>query len=122
MYTLSEPDLDASVDLLAFMWVQLGNDPSSVRPQERLLVRVAISQNFPHLPPETQLLLAHGRINYVTQKAEWEEADPATRSQLQEHYRAVLTILGLIGGGSTPPLGSGKGSTAPISNNGEPEA
>ncbi len=116
MYTLSEPDLDASIDLLAFMWIQLGNDPSSVRPQERLLVRVAISQNFPQLPPEIQMLFAHGRINYVTQKAEWEEADAAARSRLQDQYRTVLTLLGLIGSGSTPPLGSG--SVAPMAGDG----
>jgi hypothetical protein len=104
MYILSEPDLDASVEMLAFMWIALGNDPSSVRPQERLLVRMAIAQNFPQLTPDVQLLFAQARTNYAVMQADWDDAGPQQRQEQQREFLRLLTLLGLIPhGGSAAP-------------------
>lgn len=95
MKGISPKDLDASAEMLAFMWVAAGYDPTAVSPDALAIIKALIGEGFPQLPLEFQLLFHHGEANYQTIRADWETGDPLSRLLLVQKYRQLLATMGL---------------------------
>src|SRR5213079_1425922 len=101
----SEADLDASVELITFMWLVTGNDPASITNASIAVMRMLLAQNFYQLPPELQTLFASGRANNQAIQAEWQAADPMQRMALAQQFQLVLAMLGLVPGAASGGAG-----------------
>lgn len=106
-------DLDASLEMLYFMWVAAGRDPSVVTPQTVQMVRAAIIQNFPTFPQQVQLIFANAQKFYASLRSEWANASPGKRMQMAVAFSSALDQLGLTvdtgrggGGGSMSGMSS----------------
>jgi hypothetical protein len=91
----SEADLDASVELLSFMWLAAGNDPSVITPVVLALVRERLTQNFGQLPLEFQTLFGNGQAANAAVQTEWAAATSEQQFALTQQYQQALSALGL---------------------------
>lgn len=105
---MSEADLEASLEMLYFMWVAAGRDPSLVTAETVATVRVALVQNFAAFPAEVQYILANAQRIYSGMRGQWEQADDGTRAQLAAGYGQTLDAIGL----GVPQAGGGGGGGA----------
>jgi hypothetical protein len=96
----TDADLDASIELLSFMWLATGNDPASLTNEALTVMRLLLAQNFMQLPPELQTLFANGRANNSAIQNEWQAADPVQKFALAQQYQMLLNALGLGSGGA----------------------
>src|SRR5205085_6902442 len=116
-----DADLDASVELITFMWLATGNDPNSMTREALAVMRLLLAQNFNQLSPELQSLFANGRANNSAIQAEWQAADPMQRMAIAQQFQLVLAVLGLVpggGGDGTSHESSGESATnADIASN-----
>ena len=98
---MSEADLDASLEMLYFMWVACGRDASAVTPAVVVQVRAAIVQTFPMFAPDVQFVFANAQQVYATLRAQWANATQAQRMQMAMGFAQALDALGLTvdGGG-----------------------
>lgn len=94
----TENDLEASVDLIAFMWEAIGQPAESLTPQVRALMRLALAQNFAQLPPELQLLFANGQVNNAAVRAAWQSAALPAKLVMAQQFQQLLAVLGLVPG------------------------
>jgi hypothetical protein len=115
--SLNEADLDASVEMIAFMWVASGNDPSRVTPETGNIVRVLLAQAFRQLPPDLQMLFANGRENNRVVQATWSAADPFARAAMGQQFLQLLAVLGLVQNGTAGAQGGGESPNAAIASN-----
>jgi hypothetical protein len=117
----TDADLDASVELITFMWLATGNDPASITNEAVAVMRMLLAQNFYQLPPELQTLFANGRANNQAIQAEWQAADPLQKMTIAQQFQLVLAVLGLVPGAASGGAGyesSGESATnADIASN-----
>ena len=117
----TDADLDASVELITFMWLAAGNDPATVTAEARAVVRILLAQNFQQLSPDLQSLFANGRANNSAIQAEWNAADTMQKYVLAQQYQMVLAMLGLVpgagGGGAGYESGGESATNADIASN-----
>lgn len=92
----ADADLDASVQLIAFMWDGIAIDAATVTPEVLAIVRFALAQNFHQLPPDLQMLFANGRVNNKAIQAEWNAAEPGARLAMAQQFQQLLALLGLM--------------------------
>jgi hypothetical protein len=92
---MTEADLDASLEMLYFMWVAAGRDAALVTPETTAQVRMLIVQNFPTFPTEVQLIFANGQKVYSSLRGQWASASVAQRRALARQFATSLDQLGL---------------------------
>ena len=95
MNPLKAEDLDASLQMLVFMWLASGNDAGAVTPEGLATIRTLIAQGYPQLPLEIQMLFRNGTLNFGEIRSDWEAADPSMRIFLAQKYQQLLNTLGL---------------------------
>src|SRR5258707_7446246 len=95
MNSIKAEDLDASLQMLVFMWLATGNDAAAVTLDGLATIRALIAQGYAQLPLEIQMLFRNGATNFGEIRSDWEAADPATRMYLAQKYQQLLTTLGL---------------------------
>ncbi len=100
---MTEADLDASLEMLYFMWVAAGRDAALVTPETVAQVRMLIVQNFPTFPTEVQLIFANGQKVYSSLRGQWASASVAQRRALARQFATSLDQLGL----TVPSRGGG---------------
>lgn len=103
---MTEADLEASLEMLYFMWVSCGRDASLVTPETIAHVRMLIVQNFPTFPAEVQYIFANAQKVYSSLRGQWAQATPAARMQMAQSFATSLDQLGL-----TVPTSGGGGDT-----------
>ena len=92
---MTEADLDATMEMLYFMWVGAGRDSSLVTPEAVATVRLLIVQRFALFPPQVQAIIANGQKVYASLRGEWAQATPAHRLQMSQAFNVALDQLGL---------------------------
>jgi hypothetical protein len=117
----AENDLDASVDLIAFMWQTTGHAAESLTIEVCAVMRLLLAENFAQLPPELQLLFANGQANNNAIQTAWNMSNPLARLAMAQQFQQLLAVLGLVPGeaGSQSPsqTGSGQSLNADIAAN-----
>lgn len=100
---MTEADLEASMEMLYFMWVASGRDASLVTPEATATVRMAIVQNFATFPAQVQLFFANAQQVYAALRGQWAQASAAQRAQMAQQFAISLDQLGL----TVPSRGGG---------------
>lgn len=106
---MTQADLEAALEMLYFMWVASGRDPSLVTQEAVVTIRAALIQNFPAFPPQVQYILANAQKVYAGMRGQWEQADDGTKMQLAAGYGQTLDSLGLTMPGTGGHGGGGGG-------------
>jgi len=96
--TPDEADLDATVDLIAFMWLATGRDPDAVTPEACTVLRTMLTQHFGRLPPDLQALFANGRNTDAAIRGEWHASDPPAQAAIAQQFDVLLALIGMEGG------------------------
>jgi hypothetical protein len=92
---MSVADLDASIEMLYFMWVAAGRNPQLVTLPGVALIRALFLQNFAQLPPELQYALANAQKIYAGLRVLWYTGDVQRRTALAHGFSEQLDGLGL---------------------------
>lgn len=92
---MTEADLDASLEMLYFMWVASGRNASLVTPEAAATVRALIVRNFPNFPPQVQYIFANAQKVYSSVRGEWSQSTQAHRIQMAQSFASSLDQLGL---------------------------
>ena len=110
--TLSEADVDASLEMLYFMWVASGRDPQAATPEVLAQVRQYLVANFVQFPPDLQYLLANAEKVYGDMRNAWAQAGPAEQQAYAIQFAQALDAFGLTapGAGGGAAEGGGGGS------------
>ena len=93
--SMSVADLDASIEMLYFMWVAAGRDPQLVTLPGVALIRAIFLQNFAQLPPDLQYGLANAQKIYAGLRVLWYTGDGQRRAALAQGFSEQLDGLGL---------------------------
>lgn len=106
---VSEADLDATLEMLYFMWVASGRSAADVTPEDVMKIRQEIITGFGELSPDVQLVIANAQKVYAGLRQQWQSATPAQRLALSQQFGAALDALGLKEGGSFEEVSGGSG-------------
>jgi hypothetical protein len=106
---ITEGDLDATMEMLYFMWVAAGRDASDVTMEDVARIRGQIVQELPQMNPQLQLLIANAPKVYAGIRQQWQSAPQAQRLVLAQQFSAALDEWG-IGAQSSFEQSSGGGS------------
>ncbi len=101
--SMSTADLDASLEMLYFMWVASGRDPELVTLEGVAAIRAIFLQNFAVLPADLQFALANAQKIYAGLRVLWYTGNANQRANLAVYFSGQLDALGLpdpTGGGS----------------------
>jgi|GEM_PF-1517489 len=90
----SQADLEASLEMLYFMWVASGRDPSLVTQDTVAQVQLQLVQGYPSFPPGLQYVLANAQQIYAGLRTQWENANAAQRLQMAQVFAQQLDALG----------------------------
>lgn len=93
--TFTSADLEASLELLYFMWVASGRDASLVTPQAIAQVRQALVVNFDKFSPDFQYVLCNAEKVYAQVRGAYQNADATTRAANAQQFGKALNDLGL---------------------------
>ncbi len=93
--SMSVADLDASVEMLYFMWVASGRDPNLVTLEGVAAIREIFLHRFAELPPDLQYALANAQKIYAGLRVLWYTGDGQRRSALARSFGQQLDGLGL---------------------------
>jgi len=108
--TLSEADLDATMELLYFMWVASGRDPNAATPEVVATLRQYLAQSFPALSPDLQYLMTNAEKVYGQMRNAWAQAGPDEQAVYAQQFGQALDAFGLSeGGGGGAGVGNGGG-------------
>jgi hypothetical protein len=112
--SMSVADLDASIEMLYFMWVAAGRDPELVTLEGVAMIRAIFLQNFAQLPADLQYALANAQKIYAGLRVLWYTGDRNQRTQLARYFSQQLDRLGLPdpNGGSSASSSSGSDAHA----------
>jgi len=118
---LTEADLNASADLIKFMWEAVGNDVSVFTPEVMTTIPALLAQNFGQLTPDLQLIFANGQTSNQEIQAAWNQAGPDVRLAMAAQFQQALSVL-MFGSGSAvsdsgPASGEGQSLNADIASN-----
>jgi hypothetical protein len=112
---MSVADLDASIELLYFMWVAAGRDPELVTLEGVAMIRDHFLQHFTELPADLQYALANGQKIYAGLRVLWYTGDARQRQTMARNFSQELNDLGLPdpnAGSRQQTAQSGSGSDA----------
>lgn len=101
---LGAADLDASIEMLAFMWVAAGRDAGYITPEAVYALRTGIARNFKQLPADLRRLFANATTIYGQMRTAWSQAVPEEQLALARGFGEALDAMGL-----TLPSAGGNG-------------
>jgi hypothetical protein len=106
---ITEGDLDATMEMLYFMWVAAGRDASDVTMDDIVKIRTQIVQELPTMNSQIQLLIANAPKVYAGLRQQWQAASPAQRMALAQQFSAALDEWGIGAQSSFQSSGGGGG-------------
>lgn len=107
---ITQGDLDATMELLYFMWVGAGRDASDVTMEDIIKIRTQIVQELPSMDPQLQLMIANAPKIYAGVRQQWAAANGAQRLAMAQQFSQALDEWG-IGAQSGFEQTSGGGSS-----------
>lgn len=107
---ITQGDLDATMELLYFMWVGAGRDASDVTMEDIIKIRNQIVQELPSMDPQLQLMIANAPKIYAGLRQQWAAANGAQRLAMAQQFSQALDEWG-IGAQSGFEQTSGGGSS-----------
>jgi len=90
----SQADLEASLEMLYFMWVASGRDASLVTADTVAQVQATLVQGYATFPPDLQYVLANAQQIYAGLRSQWESAGARQRIQMAQVFGQQLDALG----------------------------
>jgi hypothetical protein len=99
--TLTRSALDASAEMLAFLWIAAGRKTDALTPETLADLRDTIEFQFPRLPADTQYLFANAEPIYTGLRHAWKTASPDQRAAWAQSFTHALDACGLTP--TTPP-------------------
>lgn len=106
---VTQADIDATIEMLYFMWVASGRDPNDVTPADIVKLKTSIVREYATFDPEVQMVIANAPKVYAAIRQAWQSATPAQRAQLAKQFSNSLNSLGLTNGGGFESSGGGGG-------------
>lgn len=106
---ITEADVEATLEMLYFMWVAAGRDAGDVTAEDVQRIRSNIYQELPEMDPQLQLVIANAQKIYAGMRQQWMSATPEQRLMLGGQYGHALDSFGLPEGGVTESAGGGGG-------------
>jgi hypothetical protein len=106
---ISEGDIDATMELLIFMWVGAGRPVEMVTQENVLEIRAAIIQSLPQFDPQLQLMIANAPKIYAGLRQQWASSNGAQRLTMSQQFEAALTEWGIGSQGFEQTEGGGGG-------------
>lgn len=92
---LTEADLDASMEMLYFMWVTSGRPAEDATPEAIALIRQSIAVNFSKMEPQAQYLFANAEAIYGRMRSAWAVASQEERVAYGRQFASALDEMGL---------------------------
>lgn len=114
---ITEGDLDATMEMLYFMWVGAGRDASDVTMEDIIKIRTQIVQGLPQMDPQLQLLIANAPKVYAAIRQQWQAASAAQRLAMAGQFAAALDEWGIGATSSFNESNGGGGSSGGYSMN-----
>lgn len=96
---ISEGDIDATMEMLIFMWVASGRPTDEVTSEAVMTIRSGIIQGLPGFDPQLQMLIANAPKIYAGIRQQWAGASAQQRLAMAQQFEAALTEWGIGGGG-----------------------
>lgn len=90
----SQADLEASLEMLYFMWVASGRDASLVTPATVAQVQADLVQGYATFPPNLQYVLANAQQIYAGLRTQWANASAMQRLQMAQSFGQQLDAMG----------------------------
>lgn len=106
---ITEGDLDATLEMLYFMWVAAGRDASDVTAEDVEKVRQMIIDALPTMDPQLQLVIANAPRIYAGLRQDWMKASPQRRLDLAQVFGACLDEWGIGAQSSFESTGTSSG-------------
>ncbi len=106
---ITEGDLDATMEMLYFMWVAAGRDASDVTMDDIIKIRNQIIGWLPEMDPQLQLLIANAPKVYAGIRQQWAAASGAQRIAMAQQFGAALDEWGIGAQSSFESSGGGGG-------------
>lgn len=89
----SEADLEASLEMLYFMWVAAGRN-AAVSPETVVQVKMSLVQGYATFSPDLQYVLANAQQIYAGLRNQWQNANAMQRLQMAQVFGQQLDALG----------------------------
>jgi hypothetical protein len=102
--TLTRSALDASAEMLAFLWIAAGRKADALTPETVADLRDTIEYQFPRLPADTQYLFANAEPIYAGLRHAWKAASPDQRAAYAKSFANALDACGLTPAPTVPPF------------------
>jgi len=117
--TFTQADLEATLEMLYFMWVASGRDASLVTADSAATVRNAIVTGFDRFPAQLQYTFCNAEKIYAHLRGTWQNANAQQRAAMAAQFGRELDWLGLT---VPQPRSSSGGGGAWSNMGGESEA
>lgn len=114
---ITEGDIDATMEMLYFMWVGAGRDASDVTMDDILKIRAQIVEGLPSMDAQLQLLIANAPKVYAAIRQQWQAAAPAQRLAMAQQFGAALDEWGIGASSSFNESNGGGGGSGEYSMN-----
>jgi hypothetical protein len=93
--TFTQADLEATLEMLYFMWVASGRDASLVTADSAATVRNAIVTGFDRFPAQLQYTFCNAEKIYAHVRGAWQNANAQQRAAMAAQFGRELDWLGL---------------------------
>lgn len=107
---VSAADIEATLEMLYFMWVASGRNAGDVTADDVIKVRASIIQDFNSFDAQTQLVICNAQKVYAAIRQAWTSATPQGRVAIARQFSTALDGMGLREGGSFQQSSGGGGS------------
>lgn len=106
---ISEGDVDATMEMLFFMWVAAGRPAEEATPEAVMTIRNQIIQNLPTMDPQLQMLIANAPKIYAGLRQQWAKSGIEQRLLMSQQFNQCLTEWGIGTSGFEQSGGGGGG-------------
>ena len=105
--SISDGDLDATMEMLYFMWVASGRN-ANISADRVATLRTKIIAEISSAPVKLQFVVANGREVYAGFRQQWQVASDSQRLELARGFGDALDSLGLTADGSFVQTGDSR--------------
>lgn len=106
---ISEGDVDATMEMLFFMWVASGRPAEEATPEAVMTIRNQIIQGLPEMDPQLQMLIANAPKIYAGLRQQWAGSTMEQRLMMSQQFGQCLTEWGIGTSGFEQSGGGGGG-------------
>lgn len=106
---ISEGDVDATMEMLYFMWIASGRPAEEATPEAIMQIRMQIIENLPTMDAQLQMLIANAPKIYAGLRQQWAAASLEQRLAYSQQFSACLTEWGIGASGFEQSGGGGGG-------------